>query len=235
MSYISSRLTLPPGTPPEVRELVEQLQREFDLISKTFTGLPLLQIQERGIEPARPRPGMIAYADGGNWNPGEGESFYGYKEDEWVNLAGGVRQVVTATYSGATSSTTAMPSDDTIPQNTEGEETITATITPKKTTNKLVIEFSGWTFKDTSGTAVFALFQDSTADALAVTIASFDAAFAVPVILKHIMDAGTTSATTFKIRYGSPTGAAVRVNSNNTGRLFGGISAIRLTITEIEP
>lgn len=41
-----------------------------------------------GTEPARPRDGMIAYADGTNWDPkGDGtEGFFGYEDGSWVKL-----------------------------------------------------------------------------------------------------------------------------------------------------
>lgn len=39
-----------------------------------------------GVEPPRPRDGMIVYADGTEWNPGAGEGFYGYQAGAWVKL-----------------------------------------------------------------------------------------------------------------------------------------------------
>lgn len=39
-----------------------------------------------GVAPARPSDGMIAYADGTEWNPGSGEGFYGYESGAWVKL-----------------------------------------------------------------------------------------------------------------------------------------------------
>ncbi len=37
-------------------------------------------------EPARPRNGMVVYADGTDWNPGSGEGFYGRENGAWVKL-----------------------------------------------------------------------------------------------------------------------------------------------------
>lgn len=39
-----------------------------------------------GLEPPRPRNGMIVYADGVEWNPGAGEGFYGYEAGAWEKL-----------------------------------------------------------------------------------------------------------------------------------------------------
>lgn len=35
------------------------------------------------VEPAKPRDGMIALADGANWNPGSGAGYYGYRAGAW--------------------------------------------------------------------------------------------------------------------------------------------------------
>lgn len=40
----------------------------------------------QGVEPQRPRDGMLAYADGTEWNPGSGPGFYGYEDGAWVKL-----------------------------------------------------------------------------------------------------------------------------------------------------
>ena len=53
---------------------------------------------------------------------------------------GGVVQVVNTTTGAVATGTTTMPQDDTIPQNTEGDEYMTLAITPKDATNKLKID-----------------------------------------------------------------------------------------------
>ncbi len=112
-------------------------------------------------------------------------------------------QNVFASTTSLVSSTTGLPyARDTIPQNTEGDEILTATITPKSSTNKLLIQFS-CSFAVSSVTAVSgALFQDSTANALSASIFQIadGANYTGSGIITHIMDAGTTSSTTFKIR-----------------------------------
>ncbi len=59
--------------------------------------------------------------------------------DAYVDRVG-VQQVVVTQTGAVASGTTVIPYDDTIPQNTEGDEYITRSITPKSATSKLVID-----------------------------------------------------------------------------------------------
>lgn len=131
--------------------------------------------------------------------------------------------------------TTALPVDDTIPQNTEGGEVCTVTITPTSTTNRLVIRASFFGASDTALATVLALFQDSTANALAARshqAGDANALFALDIM--HEMAAGTTSATTFKLRAGNNGGATTYVNGTSAGRRFGGATACRISVEEIK-
>lgn len=129
---------------------------------------------------------------------------------------------------------TAIPNDDTIPQNTEGDEVITVAITPTSATNRLRIEAEAICCISTTGYTTMALFQDSTAAALAVDTYYDPNQAPDKRTIVHEMEAGTTSATTFKIRVGPNTGT-VYVNGQAAGtRIFGGISAARLRVVEIK-
>jgi hypothetical protein len=44
-------------------------------------------MEELHAEPAKPRLGMVVYADGANWNPGSGEGLYIYKSGGWTFIA----------------------------------------------------------------------------------------------------------------------------------------------------
>lgn len=132
-----------------------------------------------------------------------------------------------------------IPIDNTIPQNTEGVQVITVTVTPTSSTNRLRIEFNADNSGvSSSGYAASALFQDTTANALAVAStynnvgATSDAAYCPR--LTYEMEAGTTSATTFKIRVGQSAGVMYVNGSNSGSALWGGISAARLRVTEIK-
>jgi len=149
--------------------------------------------------------------------------------------AGTVIQVVSTTSVAMATGTTVIPNDDTIPQKTEGTEFLTLAITPTNASNKLKIEVVGlWTSDGANTWAIAALFQDSTAGALAVSH-DFDATATAIVNhgLSHFMTAGTTSATTFKVRVGPHTSATVTMNGENEGRRFGGVLGSSITITEI--
>lgn len=130
---------------------------------------------------------------------------------------------------------TTMPSDDTIPQNTEGVEVMTLAITPKATTNILVIAATGLYGSAAARTVTQAIFQDTTADALAASAMRLDnvnVPYTIPTL--HRMTAGTTSSTTFKVRSG-PHGSTSTIDFNGDGagaRLYGGVSSSSLVIFE---
>lgn len=157
------------------------------------------------------------------------------------NCTGGkLIQVVEATpITAVITCNAAIPIDNSIPQNTEGVEVITVSITPTNASNRLRIEFNADNAGvSASGYAVSALFQDTTANALAVAStyngvgANADAAYCPRITYE--MAAGTTSATTFKVRVGASSGA-MYVNGNNAGSAqWGGISSARLRVTEIK-
>lgn len=149
--------------------------------------------------------------------------------------AHGVVQVVNTQTGAVSSSSAAIPLDDTIPQNTEGAEVMTLAITPKSATNKLKIDVVVNCSNVATGQFLtIALFQDTTADALAVTHNRQTTAQGLEVSsFTHFMTAGTTSSTTFKIRIGG-TASATTFNGINTARKFGGVLASSITITEIK-
>jgi hypothetical protein len=150
--------------------------------------------------------------------------------------AGMVVQVVNTQVVTTANGSTIMPADDTIPQNTEGDEYMTLAITPTSATNKLKIEVLAFIDSNTS-TLDFAgaLFQDSTANALcACTLQRGAGGVAQPMVLTHYMTSGTSSATTFKFRAGVISAGNLYFNSINTGRIMGGVLASSITITEVK-
>lgn len=61
------------------RELL-RISAEFDQIAEGRYWTP------RAVAPKKPREGMIAVADGTNWNPGSGKGYYEYKSGAWVKF-----------------------------------------------------------------------------------------------------------------------------------------------------
>lgn len=129
-----------------------------------------------------------------------------------------------------------IPFDDTIPQQAEGTEVLTVSITPKRATNILRIEFSGWGGQSAVSPVTIALFQDAGNDALRAYCVhdGANAEHEYETILDHYMTAGTVNATTFKIRIGVvDVGREISINaSGDTNRKYGGVSAAQLIVTE---
>jgi len=165
------------------------------------------------------------------------ENFRALKEDRIIaKRAGDTVQMVSTSISSVVSCTTVMPYDDTIPQNTEGNEVLTLSITPTSATNKLVIEANITGASYTTDAIELALFQDSAADALAcVQGGPGQGSNTGNFNLSYVMVSGTTSSTTFKIRLGGLKGYPEYINANYLGnRVYGGKSMSTLKITEIQ-
>jgi hypothetical protein len=154
--------------------------------------------------------------------------------------SGKVLQSVEASVATVFSTSSSIPADDTIPQNTEGTELMTSSITPGNASNYLEIEWQGVITGGTgSGNAyaVAALFQDSTANSLeasAIWVQNQSLGPGQQMTLRHRMAAGTTSSTTFKIRIGTTAGT-IYINADGSAgtRILGGVMTTRLNIKEI--
>jgi hypothetical protein len=148
--------------------------------------------------------------------------------------AGTVIQTVNYQTGAVATGTTTMPFDDTIPQNTEGTEFLSLAITPTNASNKLLIRVVVFATMSIQQWYVMALFQDSTANALAgAANYEFIGTSGVPIVKEHYMTAGTTSATTFKVRVGGNVASTITLNGAGGGRLLGGVLTSSITIQEI--
>ncbi len=148
---------------------------------------------------------------------------------------GKVLQVVNFHTGAVASGTTLIPYDDTIPQITEGVEYMTLAITPTSATSKLKIEVSAVASVNAITWMVIALFQDATAGALASSYHYQSASTGtIPFCFNHYMTAGTTSATTFRIRIGSSDAGTTTFSGDSSLRRHGGTMASSITITEIK-
>ena len=152
---------------------------------------------------------------------------------KWHSATGKIVQVVQYETSAVATGTTILPLDDTIPQNTEGDEYMTLAITPTNANNILLITVSAHLSNGAGGTFAAALFQDSTANALAVGSTLIAASSLLLITFSHKMTAGTTSATTFKIRGGCSSAGTTTFNGVSGNRRYGGVLASTITITEI--
>lgn len=142
-------------------------------------------------------------------------------------------QKVSSAFSAVSTGTVLIPQDDTVPQNTEGNEIMTQAVTPKSSTNILVIEVTACLAYSVISNVTVALFQDSTAGALAAIGQVNGAANGMyNYTLTHTMIAGTTSATTFKVRAGGEAAGTITFNGKSGGRLYGAITKSSIVITE---
>lgn len=149
-------------------------------------------------------------------------------------LAGSVVKVARTQTGSVATGTTTIPLDDTAPQNTEGNEYMTLAITPTNASNTLLITITLLWSTSSGGTGTVALFQDSTASALAVGSTRQDNTGQLTcTTFSHSMVAGTTSSTTFKVR-ASVSAGTMTVNGASGARLFGGLAASSITIFEIK-
>ena len=153
-----------------------------------------------------------------------------------VTGAGSIVQVVNIIDTTLSTGTTTYNADDTIPQNTEGDEIFTLAITPTSATNKLLIMVqSGLLSNSTTNNGIsIMLFQDSTAGALSATrhLQSLGTG-PITSTLQHFMTAGTASETTFKVRSGGNSAGTTDWNGHGGARKFGGVSNSGMTIMEI--
>ena len=150
--------------------------------------------------------------------------------------AGSVVQVVNYQTGAVATGTTQFLHDDSIPQITEGNEFMTLAITPNSTSNKLKIDVVMYCTQNGANYMMSALFQDTTASALAaINVPLAQAAnWTNSLSYTHYMTAGTTNATTFKVRGGANGAATFTFNGQTGNRIYGGVAASSITITEIE-
>ena len=73
---------IPMQVPTDPAQLPGFLLQELQNIARS-TGSSIAQLAELNKAPDKPRVGMIALADGSNWNPGSGAGFYGYRDGAW--------------------------------------------------------------------------------------------------------------------------------------------------------
>lgn len=133
---------------------------------------------------------------------------------------GNIQRSDTAT---STTGTTVLPYDNTIPQSGEGDQYMTQAITPSSAANVLSITSQANALSSVANQLTEALFQDATANAIAATtfFQPTNGGNAWMRIDKRIL-AGTTSATTFKIRIGGSSAGTTTFNGafNGTQNTF---------------
>jgi hypothetical protein len=64
-----------------VKDLVFYIEDELDAIAAALNDQDNSTFPPLAVEPTKPRQGLVVYADGTNWNPGNGEGLYYYGSD----------------------------------------------------------------------------------------------------------------------------------------------------------
>lgn len=152
-----------------------------------------------------------------------------------VRQAGDVIQSVRNFTGSVASGTTVIPFDDTIPQNTEGDQYFSLPITPLSTSN--LLRFSGVFNLASSDVNVMtvALFQNNITSAIAASLSEATLTGSLTnVSLNYQMISGTTSVATFTIRCGGNNVGTTTLNGLNGSRIFGGVMSSGLMIEEIK-
>lgn len=156
---------------------------------------------------------------------------------DYVHAAGSITQTKVVTKNTADSTSTLIPADNTIPQNTEGKEYLTMDFTPKFANSKLLVE-AFVPVVDNTGTNTFtlALFKDSEANAFAAscTVHTNHTYLQQSQVVGYI-DAVDTSTKTFKLRFGSGAGVATIGQAYNGGsELYSTVKNTIFKVTEIK-
>ena len=73
--------------PDDPREAIAMMNQHIVKLNAVVLQLLAYQLPVRHSAPLKPRQGVIAYADGTDWDPGSGEGVYEFKSDlAWHKL-----------------------------------------------------------------------------------------------------------------------------------------------------
>lgn len=148
-------------------------------------------------------------------------------------LGGTVLQQIRAVSTSYASTTSAIPYDTSIPQNTEGTELFSESITPTSTSSVIRVEFTTQACPDSNLEAItFALFQDTTTDAVAATtVASSHQVRMTCASIDYYVSANTLNNITFSLRWGTNANTGY-INGVSTGDILGASTNTTMIITE---
>ena len=148
--------------------------------------------------------------------------------------ATGVRQIVSSLSGTVQTITNQIPADNTIPQNTEGTQIASVTITPQSATSFLRIDvcLSGFTVS-ASITPVAAIFRDRAVGAFAGSVDQINSGLTGDMYFSAIVASGSTASTTFRLRFGPNAAATIYVNGYPGPTTYlGGVCQTGLIVTE---
>lgn len=153
----------------------------------------------------------------------------------WNSLqpAGSVLNTVQSVVSTTETITGNIPSDNTIPQQTEGTEIMTATITPKSASNKILVRAVVYISSNAGSWNTAAVFAGSGNDAIAAWLGLYGG-YDNQVVIEYLHSPATSSAITYKLRVGSDSGTSyINAYAGGSAR-YGGVARTTLTLQEIK-
>jgi hypothetical protein len=135
----------------------------------------------------------------------------------------------------AYSTLASIPSDNTIPQISEGTQFFTTVYTPKLASSTIYLRLSGWCSGNQGMDLIFAAFLDGGTDAIAATTVTIPGAnyrftFDLPFQIANT----TSAAKTITARFGTNAGVGI-INSTAVTQLFLTTDGITLEIIEVAP
>ena len=151
-------------------------------------------------------------------------------------LPGDEIQIVRTDTGAVNTGATTLPADDTIPQITEGNEYMTQAITPVSAANILDVDLKAMLSTAIAGNnqMIAALFRDATANALTVSANNCNVQgdlMGIPISWRTL--AGSTAASTFRLRAGAPGAGTTTFNGTTSARLFGGTYNSFMQVKEV--
>lgn len=76
----------PAPIPRNPDELIRYLESELFALKTVIDALIAGHLDQTNVAPTKPRNGDIRYADGTNFNPGNGQGIYYYNGTSWIPL-----------------------------------------------------------------------------------------------------------------------------------------------------
>lgn len=151
---------------------------------------------------------------------------------QYTDTGDKILQIVHFETSAFVAGTALIPSDDTIPQNTEGTQVMSLAITPKLADSYLLIEVSHPVTAPIAW-CVSALFRDAGVNAVGLGLWYESVATASKWITYTIKVPSVAAIlTTFNVRIGGNTAGTFAINGQSA-RLYGGLSVSSIRITEV--
>lgn len=162
------------------------------------------------------------------------EDITGAQFRDSVQATGAVIDRAYATYTANANLTTILPADNTVPQNTEGTQVLSASLTPKSTTNRIRARVMLWGSPSIDQYINAALFTGGASAVQAASVYAY-AGLPSPLPFEYEYVPGSTSAQTVTVRVGPHSASTIRLNGDTASSFFGaGLSACTLVLEEIK-